>query len=107
MTDENSLYTYYCRLLAIRHKYPAIARGDYRGVNTPEKNLGGFVIEYEGNQLLLLHNNSSEALTVDLSQCKALEGESFTKLADHIGCGDAKLEGNTVTLGPQTSAIFQ
>ncbi len=107
MTDENSLYTYYCRLLAIRHKYPAIARGDYRGVNTPEKNLGGFVIEYEGNQLLLLHNNSSEALTVDLSQCKALEGESFTRLADHIGCGDAKLEGNTVTLGPQTSAIFQ
>ena len=30
--DKNSLYNYYCDLLAIRHKYEAIARGKYESV---------------------------------------------------------------------------
>ncbi len=107
MADTNSLYTYYCRLLSIRHKYPAIARGVYTGITTPEKNLGGFVIAHEDQKLLLMHNNSAEELTVDLAQCKALEGTSFTELADFIGCGNAKLEGTTLTLGGYTSAVLQ
>ena len=107
MADENSLYNYYCRLLSIRHKYPAIARGSYTAVGTGEKNLGGFLISYEGETLLLLHNNGTAELTVDLSSCKDLSGFTVQALCDYIGCSQAKLEGTTLTIAPQTSVILK
>jgi glycosidase len=101
LADENSLLRYYCKLLTLRHKYPAIARGTYTSLSTGEKNLGGFVIEYIGSTLLLLHNNGSEPISYDLNQY------GISTLCDYIGMGDASLEGTVLTLGPQTSAIIQ
>ncbi len=102
--DENSLYNYYCKLIAIRHKHPAIARGTYTAIKSGGRNLGGFLIEYQGETLLLLHNNGQAEQTFDLSK---LEGCSMTQLCDFIGVGDAKLEGTVLTLGPQTSVIVK
>ena len=103
MADENSLYNYYCKLLAIRHKYPAIARGQYTAIKG-SKNLGGFLIDYEDQTIGLFHNNSQEEQTFDLSK---LEGCELTTLCDFIGAGSARLEGTVLTLGPQTSAIIK
>jgi glycosidase len=102
LTDENSLYRYYGRLLAIRHRYPAIARGSYTAIKG-DKNIGGFLIEYEGETLALIHNNSTGALTFDLSR---LEGVEIGELKEFIGCGSASLEGTVLTLGSQTSALL-
>lgn len=107
MADESSMYRYYCKLLSIRHRYPAIARGTYATVTGNHKNLGGFVIEYEGESLLLLHNTSMEELTFDLSQCKGIGEHIFAKVCDAIGEGNAKLEGTVLTIGPQTSVIIK
>jgi len=104
MADENSLYRYYCALLSIRHKYPAIARGQYTALNCGSKNFGGFLISFEGEELGLFHNTSTEEISYDLSKC---EGCSFSQLCDFIGMGDAKLEGTVLTLGPQTSVIVK
>ncbi len=101
MADEGSLYTYYCDLIAVRHKYPAIARGTYGAVSGGHKNLGGFRIEYEGETLYLFHNTSGEELTLDVS------GYDITTLCDYIGMGEASLEGTTLTVGPQTSVILK
>ena len=103
IADENSLYNYYCKLIAIRHKYPAIARGTYTVVKGGSKNLSGFVIDYQGEQLVLLHNNSTGELSFDLSK---LEG-NFTQICDFIGGGEAKLEGTILTVGPQTSVVIK
>ena len=105
LKDENSILHYYRRVLDVRHKYPAIARGVYAPVSTSEKHLGGFLIHYNEEQLLLLHNNGLEPLQLDLSGCKELNGLSL-KLADFIGCGSAKLEGTVLTLDGQTSAVL-
>jgi glycosidase len=105
--DENSMYHYYCRLIAIRHKYPAIARGDYGAVTTSHKNAGGFLITQGEETLLLLHNTSTEAITIDLSTCTGLGGNTFGVLADFIGVSDAKLEGTQLTIGAQTSVILK
>ena len=104
LVDENSLYNYYCRLIAIRHKYPAIARGEYTALDCGSKNFGGFGIAYEGETLGLFHNTSTEEMTYDLSKCK---GYSFSELCDAIGVGSAKLEGTILTVGPQTSVIVK
>ena len=103
MADENSMYRYYCRLLSIRHKYPAIARGEYT-VLSGEKTFGGFSIEYEGEILGLLHNTSTEEISYDLSKFNEV---SFSEICDFIGLGTASLEGTTLTLGPQTSVILK
>ena len=100
LSDENSLLRYYCKLLTIRHKYPAIARGQYTAIND-SKNFGGFRIEYEGETYGLLHNTSTEEFRFDLSTC------NFTQICDHIGVGDARMEGTTLIIGPQTSVIVK
>lgn len=104
LADENSLLNYYCALLSIRHKYPAIARGQYTPLNCGSKNFGGFRITFEGETLGLLHNTSTEEISYDLSECKDC---SFQELCDFIGMGSAKLEGTVLTLGPQTSVIVK
>lgn len=107
MEDENSLLRYYCKLLSIRHRYPAIARGDYTAISTGEKNVGGFLVEYKGEYLVILHNNGTEELTVDLSACKGLEGIALNELCESIGVGNASLEGTVLTISGQTSVVIQ
>ena len=103
MADENSLYSYYCKLIALRHRYPAIARGQYHSLSA-SKNFGGFAIDYEGEVLGLFHNNGTETVTYDLSK---FEGYGFSRLCDFIGMGDAVLEGTVLTVGPQTSVVVK
>ena len=107
LEDENSLYNYYCKLIAVRHKYPAIARGDYTALDFGSRNLGGFLIEYEGEKLGLLHNTSGEPITVDLAECEALNGHAFKKVCDAIGAGKATLKGTVLTLDAYTSVVLQ
>jgi glycosidase len=107
MEDENSLYRYYCKLLSIRHRYPAIARGTYTAVATADKNLGGFLVEYNGEKIGIIHNNSAEEISYDLANCTDLSGHMFTEILEAIGSGDAKLEGTLLTIGAYTSIIVK
>ena len=106
LKDENSMLRYYCKLLTIRHSYPALARGEYVSVNH-NKNLGGFIISYEGERLVLLHNNSGEAITVDLSQWSALAELNLSRLCEAIGAGKATLKGSKLTIEGMTSVLLQ
>ncbi len=107
LQDENSLYSYYCKLIAIRHAHPAIARGTYTALSCGSKNLGGFRIDYQNEILGLIHNNSGETLCVDLSGCAALDGHAFVEICDAIGAGEATLEGSVLTVGPYTSVVLK
>ena len=106
--DENSLYNYYCELISIRHKYKAIARGVYNAVSTSEKNLGGFLVEYNTEKLIIMHNTSpTDEFSCDLAKCTGLSGYTPSEIADFIGVNNAKLEGTVLTLGPQTSVVLK
>lgn len=107
LKDEDSLLRYYSDLIAIRHRYPAIARGDYNAVTSENKNFGGFYIEYKGEIIGLFHNTSSEPVTIDLSTLDGLDGHSFGKLCDYVGIGKAKLKGHILEIDAQTSVIIK
>ncbi len=107
LEDENSLLRYYCRLLSVRHRNPAIARGDYLSLSSSNRNFGGFRIDYEGESFGLFHNNSTEEITFDLSRFSALEGVAFSGILECVGLGEAELDGMTLTLGPQTSVLLK
>ena len=103
LSDPDSLYTYYKTLLMIRNANPEIARGKYVALNG-SNSLGGFVSVWQGNTVCVLHNASQSEQSVDVS---SLAGRSFSVLAASIGMGEAKLDGTTLTLGGQTSAVLR
>lgn len=64
----------------------------------------GFTAEYNGSIVAVLHNTTSEELTVELSQATDI---SFSEVRSVIGNGTAVLDGGTLTLGAQTSAVLR
>ena len=106
LADANSLLHYYGKLLSLRKQYPEIARGDYTALDFGEKNFGGFLISYQEANTVLLHNTSTEEITIDLTTCTGFPAE-IKKIAASIGQGKASLKGSALTLGPQTSVILK
>lgn len=107
MKDENSLLRYYCKLLSIRHRYPAIARGEYEAVATSEQEVGGFLIRYQEENLVVLHNNSTEQLQVDLNQCQGLQDLTLTQVCEVIGVGKVSMTDGVLTIDGMTSVVIR
>ncbi len=103
LKDGDSLLSYYKKLIMIRKANPAIARGDYTALAFTGTKLGGFVSEYEGATVAVLHNTTSDPITVDLA---TVTDVAFTTINASIGQGEAKLEGTTLTLDAQTSVVL-
>lgn len=107
LDDENSLYRYYAKVIAVRNRHPEIARGDYQAVSSKFSDLGGFEITYGDSRILLLHNTSTEEIEIDLSALTGVSGE-YTRITDHVGLGTgASLDGTTLKLGGRTSAVLE
>ncbi len=102
LADAGSLYNYYKRLLMVRRANPAIARGDYTPLSFEGTSAGGFVSEYDGTAVTVVHNPGSEPVTLDLAAAGAPSGT----LNAAVGMGGAVLEGGTLTLDAQTSAVL-
>lgn len=107
LEDENSILSHYKKVIAIRHKYPAIARGDYSAVSSSNSNFGGFLVSYEGERLMILHNTSGKSITINLSTLSGVSGFTPKQVADFVGAGNATLNGTTLTIGGYTSVIIK
>lgn len=103
LADPDSLYTYYKRLLMVRKANPAIARGDYTPLEFADTNAGGFVAEYEGTAVAVLHNPTDGAVTLDLANATDVP---FAAVGNALGMGSASLDGTVLTLDAQTSAVL-
>ena len=60
--------------------------------------------EYEGKTVAVIHNTTTDAVTIDLSKYPQIPADL---LAGFAGIGEATLEGNTLTLDGQTSVILR
>jgi hypothetical protein len=85
----------------IRKANPAIARGEYHAVSVEGTKVGGFTSTYGGKTVLVLHNTTDAAKTIDVSQFG-----NFTELRAFIGMEDATLSGTMLTIGGQTSVVL-
>ena len=86
----------------IRKANPEIARGEYRAIAVKGATYGGFTSTYNGKTVLVLHNPSGSSYTIDVSQYG-----DFTALVAVIGQEGATLDGTTLVLGAQTSAVVR
>lgn len=102
--DATGLYTHYKQLLMIRRANPEIARGEYTALSFPDSKAGGFLCSWNGRTVAVLHNTTTKAVTLRLSEATELE---FHVLSAFVGAGKAVLEGDMVTLDAQTSAVLR
>ncbi len=104
ISDADSLYNHYKRLIMIRKAYPEIARGEFTALSFDGTKLGGFVSEYNGSSVAVIHNTTQEDISVDLSQVSDI---SFSAVCTTAGAGGAVLEGSALKLSAQTSAVIR
>ena len=105
LAADDSLLTYYKKLLMVRAANPEIARGKYTALSISDSKIGGFTSEWDGNIVCVLHNPTVEAKTIDLSTIKG--AESFNTIAAFIGQGNASLDGSQLTIGEKTSVVLR
>ena len=100
LPNGDSLYNHYKKLISIRKAYPEIACGSFTPVNT-ETNVAGFISTYEDSTVVVLHNTTQEAVTMDISDIPA------TEIGAYAGVNDATLDGTILTIGAQTSVVLK
>ena len=107
LTNPESLFHHYSKVLTIRNTYPEIPRGTYKALCYGEDNFGGFLITYQDEQTVLLHNTSSMGeIVIDLASCPDFPAKEWA-IKEILGSGDATLEGTTLTLAPTTSVLIK
>jgi len=69
MKDPNSVLSFYRRLLALRHKEPALLEGSYTALNENDPNVLTYVRRYKDEAILLVLNMSEgeQKVRLDLS----------------------------------------
>ena len=105
IAEEDSMLTYYKRLLMIRAANPEIARGEYKALKIEDSKIGGFTSTWEGNTVCVLHNPSNGSGTIDLSKISGAEG--FENITAVIGRGTARIEGTELTIEGKTSVVLR
>ncbi len=106
LEDENSLLNRYRQLIELRVKYPQIARGSYKPLTTSNGCVAGFIVTYNGETTVIMHNSALESVTVDLSKAIADNGLSFKKILETVGNASSFSNGS-LTIGAQTSVIIR
>lgn len=105
LTNKDSLYNHYKKLIMIRNAYPEIARGEYIALEfSGYQNFGGFLTTYEGSTLAVFHNTKDTSTTIDLSTHTQY---SYLSILAYVGVGNAILEENILTLSGYTSVIIR
>ena len=99
LKDKNSLLNHYSKLVSIRVKYPEIARGMYSVLTVAKSGVGGFIVDYNGSKLAIIHNSSNEEVLIDIP-------EGFATLGDFVGWNKAKIVKGQLKIGAKTSVIL-
>lgn len=102
---DDSLLTYYKRLIMIRAANPEIARGEYKALQLSGTKAGGFISTLNGSSVCVLHNPSNGTATIDLSTVSG--AENFKKISAAIGQGSASLDGTKLTIEGRTSVVLR
>lgn len=103
LPNGDSLYNHYKKLIAIRKANPEIAYGTFEPLVTSGK-YGGFLCTYDGSTVAVIHNTTTNTVTIDLSELTSTE---LTNIAAIVGVGGATLDGTMLTLEGQTSVVIR
>lgn len=103
ISDKNSLYNHYKKLIMMRNANKEIANGKYTAVTLGNNNsVGGFIATLNNHSCLVIHNTSSEAIEIDLSNYA-----DYKVINSFSGLGEVSLKNNMLTIGHKTVTILR
>lgn len=70
LEDENSLLSFYKRVIALKNQNPEIARGDVTSVDLGNKAVSGYVSSYNDSKVMVIYNVSGKGETVTIPSDK-------------------------------------
>lgn len=106
MDDPDSLLSRYRELIGWRNEEPALQDGDITRYDLDNGKVESFVRLTAEERVLVVHNLSGEAQTVDLTVGADGGAVPFTELARSTS-EDAALEGTQLTVPPYTSVLLK
>lgn len=77
--DENSLYSHYKEIIAIRKSNEALTKGDYKALDLQNDAVMAYQRSYNGETLTIIHNLSNESVTVDIESANSILYSSVKK----------------------------
>ena len=105
--DENSLLSFYKRIIKIKNQNPEIARGEITELKTGDDEIVGYYTEYKGKKIYVVHNlNGSEEKIVRLPEKLRLRGDlvaSNTKDTEN----HPELNEKNLLLPPFSTAVLK
>ncbi|MDP4119546.1 MAG: alpha-amylase family glycosyl hydrolase [Bacillota bacterium] len=86
LADSQSLLNYYRRIIKIKDQNPGIARGTItQVVDFGDINIGAYINTYQGKDMLIIHNLSSDTTKALKITDKMIKNPKI--IADLVGCG--------------------
>ena len=104
LPDGSSLYSHYKKLISIRKANPEIAYGTFTPLQGGSSYAGGFLSTWNGSTVAVLHNTTTETVTIDLAEITDVPLSTVTA---YVGAGSAQLEGTVLTIEAQTSVVLR
>ena len=109
LEDENSLLNYYRRLIKVKLQNPEIARGHITTQQDfGEKEIGAYIVEYNGSKLLIIHNfSNSEAKELAITNDILSNAQIRAELISLTDGSHAALQDGKLTLPSHSSVILK
>ncbi len=114
MDDENSILSFYKRIIKIKNQNPLIARGEISEYELDDPSLCSYVLsdKSDKNKIAVIHNLSkTETKTAQIKESGAklrgyLVASNGTDEQGNVHNDSVKLSGDTLTLPPYSTAVI-
>lgn len=110
ITDENSMFNFYKKLIALRKANSALSEGKYTAADLKNNALMAYIRESSGQKLLVIHNLSGETQKADLSGYNVKEVVYNSVMGNDGVSENAKtqieMEGSSINLNAESSIIL-
>ncbi|MBR5671771.1 MAG: alpha-amylase, partial [Bacteroidales bacterium] len=96
--DENSILNVYETWSRLRNTYPALAEGSISSASISGKTIAAWYMTAGSQKLLVIHNVGAASVIVSVSD----------DMSNPVALlGTASVKGNSLTLGPNSSVVFE
>ena len=107
LKNKNSLLRFYQSVLAIKKRFPEIARGQMTVLDTEHNEISAYCMTFNDNTVAIFHNVSDTELSVDLALLKMDTIKIQTSLLCEAKSKSPRIKKGKLVLPPYSTTILQ
>ncbi|MDP3890317.1 alpha-amylase family glycosyl hydrolase, partial [Nocardioides sp.] len=105
VTDPNSVYAHYRRLIDLRHTVPVVAHGDFEMLLPEDPQVYAFLRRHESEELLVVANFTGEEVNAEVQDADQWAAEEL--LLGNLEQGAQRPEGSGIVLAPWEARVYR